>query len=184
MARRITSTDSPEWRSLFTDFTRSAFRLETLQHYTAADEAAAFAKFCAGEDPGLDLSWWRGLAQRHTAAGRSMSRVRVVVEPVTDYTRFELAQFPALAAAGDDIRIIAVGPGEWPPGVPHRDFWIFDEQDLWALRYDKDGVLRSAELITDTSTLTEHLRWRDVAMAQAIPVNDYLALPSANRRAS
>jgi len=184
MTRRITSTASPEWASLFTDFRRSAFRLETLQHYTAADEADALARFRAGEDPGLDLSWWLGLARRHTAAGHRMSRVRVVVEPPTDYTRFELSQFPALVAAGDDVRIIAVGPGEWPAGVPRRDFWLFDDHDLWVLHYDTDGDLLDAELLDDPAVLSEHRRWRDAALAQAIAVNDYLALPGASRRAS
>jgi hypothetical protein len=179
MAHRIiTSVASPEWVRLFTGFTHSAFRLEGLQHYTAPDEEEAFTRFRAGKDPEVDLSWWIGLAKGHTAAGRSMSRVRIVIEPPSDYTRFELAHFPAMAAAGDNIRIIAVSPGTWPADVPHHDFWIFDDRDVWILSYDDAGTFLSAELRDDPRAISEHLCWRDAALRRAIPVNDYLAMPA------
>jgi hypothetical protein len=183
MARRmIASLASPEWAGLFTGFTSSAFRLEGLQHYTAPDETEAFARFRAGKDPKVDLSWWTGLARGHTAAGRSMSRVRVVIEPPSDYTRFELAHYPAMVAAGDDIRIIPTAPGTWPAGIPRHDFWLFDDHDVWILNYDAAGVFLSAELRDDPRSITDHLRWRDTALSRAVPVSDYLAAPA--RRAS
>ena len=183
MARRIASTSSPEWIALFTGFARSAFRLETLQHYTAADEADAFARFRAGQDPEVDLSWWLGLVAGHHAAGRSMVRVRVVIEPPTDYTRFELAHFPMMVDAGDDIRIIATTEDTWPAALPRHDFWIFDD-DVWFLEYDDAGVFLGAEALVDPGAIAEHMRWRETAMAHAIPVYDYLASATARRRAS
>jgi hypothetical protein len=142
MARRIiTSNASPEWAGLFTSFTRNAFRLEARQHYTSSGEEEVFARFRAGKDPKVDLSWWIGLVKGHVAAGQRMSRVRVVIEPPSDYTRFELAHFPAFADAGDDVRIIAAAPGTWPTGVPHHDFWLFDDHDVWILEYDDAGAL-------------------------------------------
>src|SRR5215470_9013461 len=144
--RIITSLASLEWAALFTSFRRSAFRLEGLQHYSVPDEAEAFARFRADKDPKVDLSWWLGLAKNHTAAGRKMSWVRVVVESLSDYICFELVHFPLLAAAGDDIRIIAVAPGVWLTGVPSHDFWLFDDRDVWILRYDQDGAFVEAEL--------------------------------------
>lgn len=180
--RVITSLASEEWVALFTGFTRSAFRLEALQHYTDPDEREAFARFRAGQDPQINLTWWTGMARKQTAAGKSMSRVRVIIEPPSDYTRFELVAYPVMAAAGDDIRIIAVRPGTWPTGVPHEDFWLFDDRDVWILRYDDDGVFLRAELLDDQDTIREHLRWRDAALAQSTPVNDYLGITA--RRAS
>lgn len=40
----------------FTSFTRSAFRLEGLQHYTDLGEHEAFERFRAGKDPDVDLA--------------------------------------------------------------------------------------------------------------------------------
>ncbi len=176
--RIITAIPGPEWAALFTDFTRSAFRLETFQHYTAPDEQEQYARFLAGEEPRPDLTWWTKLARGHVAAGRTMSRVRVIVEPPSDYTRFELAAYPIMAAAGDDIRIISVSPGAWPPGIPHEDFWIFDSRDLWVLRYDGSGFLLSAELVDDSRVVADHLRWREKALELSVPVSDYLAAGS------
>jgi hypothetical protein len=181
-SRVITALPSEEWAALLTGFTRSAFRLEALQHYTAPDEQEAFARFCAGQDAEINLSWWTELARSHTTAGRTMSRVRIIIEPPSDYTRFELVAYPTMAAAGDDIRIIAVSPGAWPAGIPHEDFWLFDDRDVWVMRYAADGTFLRAELLDDRRAILDHLRWRDAALAQAIPVADYLAI--ADRRAS
>ncbi|HEV2376240.1 MAG TPA: hypothetical protein VGS19_29230 [Streptosporangiaceae bacterium] len=179
MARRvITTVGCPEWAGLFTGFTSSAFRLEGLQHYTAADEQEAFARFQAGLDPGVDLSWWCGLARGHRAAGRRMARVRVVAEPLTDYTRFELAHFPAFVEAGDDIRVIPVASGAWPRGLPRHDFWLFDDHEVWILAYDRAGTFLKAELHKDRRTVTDHLRWREAATRLAIPLREYIATPA------
>lgn len=118
----------------------------------------------------------RSLASPEWAAGRSMCRVRVIIEPPSDYTRFELAHFPAMAEAGDDIRIVPVAPGTWPAGVPHHDFWLFDDRDVWVLSYDDAGMFLSAELHIDQRVITDHLRWRDAARRQSIPVSEYLAM--------
>lgn len=174
-SRSITQLPGPEWAALLTGFTRSAFRLETLQHYTAPDEAEAFARFRAGQDPAIDLSWWTELARTHTAAGRTMARVRVIVEPPSDYTRFALLAYPLMAAAGDDIQIISAEPGSWPEGVPREDFWLFDDV-AWVMNYDADGAFVSADQLQDPAATAEHLRWRDAALAQSIPVTQYLAL--------
>ena len=104
-----------------------------------------------------------------------MSRVRVVIEPPSDYTRFELAHFPAMAAAGDDIRVIAAAPGTWPPDLPRHDFWLFDDRDVWVLKYDGTGTFLRTELRDDPQTITSHLRWRGDALGQSTPVDDYLA---------
>jgi hypothetical protein len=182
MARRISAIPGQEWAALLTGFTRSAFRLESFQQYSAPDEVEALARFRAGEDPRIDLAWWTDLARSHTQAGRTMSRVRVIVEPPSEYTRFELVAYPVMAAAGDDIRIISVDPGRWPADVPHHDYWLFDDRDVWVLNYDQEGVLHSAELQDDGQVVLDHLRWRDAALAQAIPIGDYLAVTA--RRAS
>lgn len=106
-----------------------------------------------------------------------MSRVRIIVEPPTDYTRFELHAYPMMIAAGDDIRVISAASGTWPDGLPRHDFWLFDDKDLWLLNYDPAGRLLSAELAEDPGVIARHQHWRDAALSQSIPVSEYLALP-------
>ena len=181
MSARIDADDWAAWGELF-EFSSSAYRLETLPTYTEPDEADALARFLAGQDPGLDTSWWESLVARHRAAGHTMTRVRVLSEPLSDYARFQLPYYARFARAGEDIRIIATPAGSWPGGLPRRDYWLFDDTDLWALTYTPDGGFQHADLIIDAALVAEHRRWRDHALSMAIPLADYLA--TSTRRAS
>ena len=176
MTRWINSTDDPAWSALFTGYTKSAYRLEGQQSYSDhGEEDAALARFLAGEPLGLDLSWTASRTRAQVAAGRVKTRVRVVVEPPNDYTRLELVVYPELADAGEDIRIISVPKGEWPAGLPQHDYWLFDDRDVWQMHYNDDHTFHGAELIEDEAAISHYLQWRDIALAQAVPLSDYLA---------
>lgn len=175
MSRWIRSVEDPEWAALFTGYTKSAYRLEGQQVYSDPEEDAALAKFRAGEPPELDLSWTAPKTRAQVAAGRTKTRVRVIIEPPTDYTRLELVVYPHLAAAGEDIKIIAVPEGDWPAGLPTYDYWLFDNQVIWRMHYNDDYTFHGAELLEGKANLTQHLQWRDAALTQAVPLQDYLA---------
>lgn len=66
-------------------------------------------RFLDGEDLVVDagMEEWLDTVQGARAAGKCMERVHVVVEPLSDYMRYELTWwYPANVAAGEDIRII------------------------------------------------------------------------------
>lgn len=113
-SRWIMPDDGSAWANLFESFRASAFRLEGMQTYDAPGEADAVARFVAGEAHEADTSWWTSMVRSRRAAGCTMTRVRVITEPITDYTRFELAVYPDLVAAGDEVRVIHV-PDESRP---------------------------------------------------------------------
>ena len=177
MAKRIiTHSGTPEWQALFRSFTSTAFRLETLQHYSVPSELAALARFLEEGQPDFTLlTNWTSMVRENAAAGRKMSRVRIVVEPPTDYTRFELANYPLMIEAGDAIQVIATPAGSWPADLPKEDFWLFDDHDLWILHYGDAGDFQGAELIDDLDVIEQHRTWRDIAIELAIPVADYMA---------
>jgi hypothetical protein len=175
MTRWITSTAQPEWSDLFTGYTKSAFRLEGQQTYSSPSEDATLARFVAGQPLELDLTWTKSRTRAQVAAGRTKTRVRVVVEPPNDYTRLELFVYPELAEAGEEIRIISVPEGHLPTDLPPYDFWLFDDHDVWRMHYDDTYRFVGAELIEDEDAINQHLQWRDVALARSVPLNDYLA---------
>ncbi|MGI5126549.1 DUF6879 family protein [Pseudonocardia sp. CA-107938] len=176
MTRWITSSSDPAWAALFTSFTKSAFRLEGQQIYDSESEREDFAKFLAGEpiDPSF-FEWARPKITAQIAAGRHQTTVRVVVEPQTDYTRFEMATYPEFVAMGEDIRVISVQAGEWPEGVPRHDYWLFDDRDVWRMHYREDCTFAGAELLEGEDVIAQHLQWRDTAIALSVPLHDYLA---------
>lgn len=171
---------SAELRQLFATFTRSAFRLETLQSYGSSGEDAAFDAFLAGQPyvrPSGKIRWLDNIA-RARAVGATMSRVHVVREPLTDYLRFELTwAYEPNVAAGDDIWIIAVADGEpWPVGLPEdHDFWLVDDR-LYEMEYANDEARSWVGVHpTDDPARTERaLAWRDVALDLAVPWCAYI----------
>jgi len=75
-------------------------------------------------------------------AGAAVARVHVVIEPLTEYLRFELASYAPNVDAGEDVRILPVRPGEaWPVDIPDVDFWMVDSRGVWEMSYAKDGHL-------------------------------------------
>jgi hypothetical protein len=175
MSHWIRSTSDPEWAKLFTGYTKSAYRLEGQQIYSNPSEDAYLADFLAGKPLNFDLSWRLPKTRAQIAAGRTKTTVRVVVEPPTDYTRMELTVYPQLVAAGEEIRIISVTEGIWPDSLPRHDYWLFDDHDVWRMHYGEDHRFAGAELLEDPATIADHLEWRDIALAQSVPLQEYLA---------
>lgn len=176
MSRWINGTSDPAWPALFEQFKKSAYRLEGQQTYSNDAEDEAVERFRRGEGF-IPLDPWPAIdhVRQSVAKGLTRTRVRVVEEPPTDYTRMELAAYPYLVEAGEDIRIISIGEGEWPSGLPRYDYWLFDDHDVWRMHYGDDHRFRGAELIEDEDSIRQHLQWRERALAQAIPLDEYLA---------
>jgi hypothetical protein len=176
MGRQITPFGE-EYGRLISDFRHCWFRLEVLQRYTVAYEEEPLRRFLAGEPPpeDPDKEEWLGLIREAAAAGKVMRRVHVVVEPPSDYLRYEFAwEYADNMAAGEDIRIIGVQPGHWPEELPHHDYWLFDSRILCLLDYDEEGRLLGAELVDDPAEIVRHNWWRDVALHEAVPLDRYL----------
>jgi hypothetical protein len=87
----------------------------------------------------------------------------------------EVSLYPQLVAAGEDVRIIAVPEGDRPRDLPPHDYWMFDERDVWKMHYHENFRFAGAELLDDPEVVDQHLRWRDIALARAVPLHDYLA---------
>lgn len=174
MIQRVTDLNDPRWMSLFTGIKSSWFRLETLQQYAVDYEAEQYREFQRTGVLDHSPGHYQRIVAEHSQAGRSLRRVHIIEHPRTPYLDFEIAVYEINARAGEDIRIIPTVSGEWPSDIPRqRDFWLFDDSDLWVMIYDDQGRFVAAEQITEPNTITQHRRWRDLALAQAIPLADY-----------
>jgi hypothetical protein len=169
----IHEVTDPRFGQLFTSVRRSWFRLETLQHYDAISERDSFAAFLRGEPIDTAPGPWQQMIRRHVAAGRHLSRVHIVQEPLSDYIRYELQVYAPNVEAGEDVRLIAVPRGTWPRGLPRQDYWLFDDHHLWLMDYDAGDAFQAARLIDDPAVVEQHRQWRDTALAQSIPLTDY-----------
>lgn len=172
----MTRQAAEEFGASFTSrFQRSAFRLELLDYYVAANEAEPFRRFLAGEP--RDDAWrepWAQFVRGAVRDGRQMSRVHAVREPLGDYLKFEFTcGYPANVAAGEDIRILRLG--SWPHlTLPDHDFWLFDDHEAAVMVYDADGGFLGAEVISDPEMIKRYRQVRDRAVEHSVPLADYL----------
>jgi hypothetical protein len=160
---------------LFTTFRRTAFRLETRDHYALFEEASSYQNFLAGKP--YDLRWhqnWLAGIRDMAASGRRMRRVRLVSEPPTDYQRFELTVTPTNLEAGEDIRVL---PRSLAAGLdlPDYDFWLFDDTWLGIMHFDDDDTFQGMEITEEpTAVMAHHAAW-DRARRYAVPYTEYIA---------
>ncbi|MHC0433131.1 DUF6879 family protein [Streptomyces sp. O3] len=165
--------DGDDWDAYFRGFKRSAFRLEVHQTYTMPAEAETLRAFLAGADKpdGFNASWHQTIRE-HVAAGRTMTRAKVVRLPLTPSSQYLFAWgIPGNVAAGENYQIIDLTDRP-NPGLPEQDFWMFDESTVVHLNFRSDGTQINRELIQNPD-MGKYLAWRDLALASAVPFSAY-----------
>jgi len=160
-------------------FNRSAYRLELLDEYDSPHTRVRVARFLAGQPDDAEVrAYWDRVVGEARRAGKSMQRVHVITEPLTDYLRFELAFYRGSVRAGEDFRIL---PGDLATGLdlPGFDYWLFDDERAAVMYYGDRGTWLRTEIVTEPSFVADGCRWRAQALSRAIPLGDYTADGSA-----
>jgi hypothetical protein len=145
--------------------------------YATDIERSRFQTWLSGKplDPVAEAEWWHpwfDLMSRNLAAGKTLRRLRIISEPVTDYIRFEWLDAAQLVQAGENVR--------WLPRrlastllLPGNDCWIFDRETVAFTHFSGDGHVLGHELTTDTSVVEAVLTAFEAAWSIAIPHVDY-----------
>ncbi|GLW58598.1 DUF6879 family protein [Kitasatospora phosalacinea] len=162
--------------SMFSEFRREAFRLESLDDYSRSGGVEAYHAFLAGEEQPEEYrnSSWVTTVGEAVRSGRRMYRVHVLSRPLTDYLRFELSWgYRRNMTAGEEFFILDVTERENPlQGVP--DFWLFDDEAVAVMNYDDSGGYLGADF-HGGDRVPEFAAHRDAALAHAVPFADWWA---------
>lgn len=163
-----------EFSKRFDEYRRSTWRFECQPTYTMPREQDGIRRWRAGEPKPADHNHrWHETVQQIVASGRSIGRVRVVSRPLTEYQRYQLDWgIPGNIEAGEDIRILDMT--ELDLDLPDQDFWFFDESLVVHLNFNPDGTLIDLEQ-RENPDLAQYLRWRDTALAHAVPLSEWNA---------
>lgn len=159
---------------LLNSFRQSAWRLEARDDYDITDEREQFEQFIRegtatpSEEDRAYQAWVRSVRASH----RMIGRVRLIGHPITDYTRFEMAYYPDLVAAGEEVRIldrskIASRHGPWD-----RDFWVIDSDHVAVMHYNAGGEFLGVEMVDDRNA-KPFLAVRELAQELSVPLADY-----------
>lgn len=136
-------------------------------------ERQSAVAYAAGEPrpAGLNAGWHERL-RVIVRSGRTIGRVRDILNPPTEYQRRQLDWvYPDSARVGEDIRILDHSSDDL--GLPHQDFWLLDERDVIHLNFADDGRLIDRQLI-EKPDIVQYLRWRNTALAHSVPIASYV----------
>ncbi|MGW4770256.1 DUF6879 family protein [Nocardia sp. NPDC004278] len=151
-----------------------AFHLEVQDTYGVPDEDEAFRAFIANE-PYDYREWfqdWYRFVQELTGRGVSMSRVRVVTVPHTDYQRWSLVIAGLNVEAGEEIRYL---PRHLAGGVPTDDYWLLDNKAVAFNLSDKDGRgTGSSAVTTDPVIVGQCLRIKERLWGMSTLYTEYV----------
>lgn len=165
-------------------FTRSAFRLETLQTYEVASDGSDYKRYLDGEPtwtPERKQPWLDHLTAER-AAGLRRSRVRVVTHPITPYTRYECEWgYVPNVAAGETVRIYDMGrTGTWTGSTfdaALNDWWLVTDHhgDMHAVRmdYGPDGQFQGAQEVIGKRRVQTLVGIRDEMWADSEPFTSW-----------
>lgn len=161
------------FNELLTRFTRSSVHLETRDAYGTEVELPHMAKWKRGEPD--DYAWvqdWCTELAEHVAAGRTVRRVKIVSEPLSDYQRWVYNVFTPIVAAGEDIR--------WLPRrqvsalcLPGNDYYLLDDERVVFLHYAGSGLNTAFTTTIDASVVQMCREAFERVWSLAIPHSDY-----------
>lgn len=165
--------DGDEWRRTFDAYDRNAWRFEAQPTYTMPTEAQNVARFLRGEPkPAGHNERWHGRVQGYVASARTIGRVRVVRQPLTDYQRYQFSWgIPGNIAAGEDIRILDVTRDDYGLPLTGTDWWMFDEVRIVHLNYRPDGTQINRKAFS--GDISPYLEWKRIALAHSVPFSEY-----------
>jgi hypothetical protein len=156
---------------------REAFRVEALPSYAVPVESAGLGAYLAGEpfqksEAGQQFNEFiRGQVE----AGVTWRRVRVVQGPLSDYERWECEWgFAQSEQLGHRTFVLDRAESADPPELPGYDWWMLDERAVLLFHYD-DGRFAGADVVDEPGRVAEHVRYRDAALAAAVPFPEYWA---------
>ncbi|MCP2315328.1 hypothetical protein APR12_000658 [Nocardia amikacinitolerans] len=168
---RLRPKDEPElWQKLFRELERDAFHLEVRDSYAVPNESERLRRFLAGEPPLDTRTPWQDLMRETTGRGVSVSRVRVVTVPHSDYQRWLLSVTVHNVAAGEDIRYL---PRHLAGEVPPDDWWLMDDERVVYNLTDAAGAPAGLGETTDPRIVEYCRSVRQRLWASAIPYAEY-----------
>ena len=160
----------PLWEAI-ENCQKSLFRFEGLQDYSAEDGEDTVNYFVKTGQlkkfPDTNNKWWSDIKLKNES-GVVTQRVRLVTEPMTDYTRMELEYLKvAKNYSGDDIRIIQEENFLSISIVGTSDFYIIDESRLFFMNYGLEGkYLNSVE----SDEVIKYVRLKDLLIQSSLPL--------------
>ena len=144
------------------------FRFEYLQDFSATDaKSFEYWQKNGNIDEQSVKEWWDFLEGFHKQ-GVVTKRVRRIVRPMNEYTRFELEVHKKTAKRGDKIRTIADDVYQ-TLDISFKDFWLIDDTTVIDMNYDDSGRYLGFSV---NPRVGEYIKAKDLLWRHALPIED------------
>jgi len=166
-----------ERQGLFGSFERDAFHLEMRDEYHIEDEAEPLRMWRKGEwTDEMAREWWAPWLAKirgATQARKTVRRLRIITEPITNYTRFLWEGSRFNVSAGEDVRWLPRHLVPEGTALPAEDLWLFDDSRLVFNHFDEHALSMRMERVADRSLIAQAVDARDRLWPLAIPHDEY-----------
>lgn len=168
--------NNDQFKEAFTGFERFAFRVDWSASPTP-QEVADFERYRAG-DPVIptDCEWLKPWLQQladWTYHEKSVTRVRVLARPMTEYQAWLLWGAPWMTRAGEDIWWTDENTAR-RLGLPEFSWWLFDNAYVIEMRPAGHGKTEN-HLVTDKTAVARYNEWRTYVLMNSTQALDAIA---------
>ena len=168
---------SDEWRALFLGFRETLFRLETLPSYESESEKATIQAFLSGADPSpadTNSAKYHAEIKATIASGKSIERLHVVPDILTDYLKWEIFwSYRHLANVGAKVYLLEASRHS-DLAKEASELYLVDNQHLIHVEYDSKGAFRALSRDTDRSMVNKAVELRKKLLVHATPLEEYM----------
>ncbi|GAB2723754.1 DUF6879 family protein [Nocardia thraciensis] len=147
--RVIAAGNDDSFTGLFLAAHHSARHLEVRDNYAVSEEADAFRAWRADGrvvETEADREW-TSLVRTLAARGVTVTRLRIVSIPPSEYIRWLVATSTHNIAAGEEIRWLPRDRAEGP--VPLDDWWLFDRNTAGFTTFDDNDAYTGLAVSAD-----------------------------------
>jgi hypothetical protein len=167
---------SAAFRSCWSRLSQRFFKFEALQIYAQPDEPS-YRAFQDGyflkavrlidEQVRRDSGFYEQARERSI----QVLRLRLVRQPLTQYTKLELLSYIASMSMGADVRIVGA---EFRGADDTSDFILFDDKAVLINNYD-EGLPDGGWLVEEPETVSRFFDFAEQCLTVAVPLDDWRA---------
>jgi len=166
------------WKQYWDQMQHEWFKLEVLQDYSGEDDRPSLQAYIDGDpERGLALirqetrqSPWREACQQKCDQGVTLRRVRILEEPYTPYTAWELEYFKLVNLPGGEQIFVIDKDNLGEVSLPGGDVVIFDDQRAVANTYDKTMRMEEQAFYTGSNSIAGFLALKESLLQMAAPL--------------
>ena len=166
------------WKHYWDQMQEEWCKVEVFQNYSGEDNRPSLQAYLAGDpDRGLALlqqetqqSPWRDACRQKCGQGVTLRRIRILEEPYTPYTKWELEYFKLVNQPGGEQISVIDKNNLGGLSLPSGDVVIFDDQQAVVNMYDETMRMEEQAFYTDTESVAGFLALKDSLLELAVPL--------------